>query len=165
MLRHLWHQLQPQVFWHLKLQAWYTYLWPVSAIPLYRTSGAPAGCKIKRCKAKALYKQHPEMWPSFLGPSLSEMNWHKWKSGKVWCGLTSPHVKLFLEIRDVVSSRPIKKRTSQTVISKFKSQHLRWYGGVLVPVAWVTCTDSLVTNGFICCLLPFFISALPTFLC
>ena len=46
-------------------------------------------------------------------------------SGKVFCGLTSPHFKLFLETVGVVSSGPKRKRTILTVIAaKFKSQHL-----------------------------------------
>ena len=64
-------------------------------------------------------------------------------SGKMCCGLTSPHFKLFLEIMDVMSSGPKRKRTIQTVISaKLKSQHLWRYGGVWMPMAsWVTCTS------------------------
>ena len=37
------------------------------------------------------------------------------QSGKVCCGLTSPHFKLFLEIMDMVSSGPKRKRTIQTL--------------------------------------------------
>ena len=74
-------------------------------------------------------------------------------SGKVFCGLTSRHFKLFLENVDVVSSGPKRKRTIRTVMdAKFKSQHLWWYGAVLVPVAWGTCTSvkaPLMLKGYI----------------
>ena len=73
------------------------------------------------------------------------------QSGKACCGLTSPHFKLFLEIKDDVSSVLKRKRTIQIVISaKSKSQHLWWYGGVLVAMAWATCTyvkAPLMLNG------------------
>ncbi len=43
---------------------------------------------------------------------------------------------------DVASSGLKRKRTIQIAFSaKFKSQHLWWYGGVSVPMAWVTCTS------------------------
>ena len=61
---------------------------------------------------------------------------------KVCCGLTSPYFKLFWEILDVLSSRLKRYRTIQIVIStKLKRQHLWWYGGVSVAMAWVTCTS------------------------
>lgn len=44
---------------------------------------------------------------------------------------------------DAESFRLKRKRSIQIVTSaKFKSQHLCWYGGVLVPMAsWVRCTS------------------------
>ena len=74
------------------------------------------------------------------------------QSGKVCCGLTSPHFRLFSLIMDVVSSGLKRKRTIQIVTSaNFKSQHLWWYGDALVPMAsWVTFTSvkaSLMLKG------------------
>ncbi|MBN3309037.1 RFFL ligase, partial [Amia calva] len=43
LLKHLWHQLQPQVFWSMMLQAWHTYFWAVPPILFCRTSQAPSG--------------------------------------------------------------------------------------------------------------------------
>ena len=89
-------------------------------------------------------KSHSSTTPrnavDFSGP---ELIWDGlMPSGKVFCGLTSRHFKLFLENVDVVSSGPKRKRTIRTVMdAKFKSQHLWWYGAVLVPVAWGTCTS------------------------
>ena len=49
---------------------------------------------------------------------------------------------------DIVSSGPKRKWTIRIVISaKFKSQHLWWYGGVLTPMAWVTCTSVKESNN------------------
>ena len=57
---------------------------------------------------KALYEQRPEMWPAFLGLSSSEVDWHKVeKCAVVWW----VHISLFLEIIDIVSSGPKRKRT------------------------------------------------------
>lgn len=36
-------QLKPQVFWKMMKQAWHTYLWAVSPIPLCSASQAPSG--------------------------------------------------------------------------------------------------------------------------
>ena len=59
------------------------------------------------------------------------------QSGKVFCGL---HFTLFLEIMDVMSSGPKRKGLSRLLSEQ--SQHLWWYGGVLVTMAsWVTCTS------------------------
>ncbi len=43
LLKCLWHQLQPQVFLNMMLQARHTYFWAVSPILLCRTSQAPSG--------------------------------------------------------------------------------------------------------------------------
>jgi len=40
---HLWHQLQPQVFLSLMLQAWHTYFQAVSPTIVCKTSQAPSG--------------------------------------------------------------------------------------------------------------------------
>ena len=101
---------------------------------------------IRKCNLKLYYaKQKPSSTTprnavDFSGP---ELIWDGlMPSGKVFCGLTSRHFKLFLENVDVVSSGPKRKRTIRTVMdAKFKSQHLWWYGAVLVPVAWGTCTS------------------------
>ena len=59
------------------------------------------------------------------------------RSGKVCCGLTSPHFKSILETMDIVSFGRKRKKTIQSVTSeKFKGQHLWTYVGVLVPMAW-----------------------------
>lgn len=60
---------------------------------------------------------------------------------------------------DVVSSGLKRKNTIQIVTStKFKRQHL-WCCGVLVPVAWETCTSvtavSFAITGFFQSLCPF----------
>lgn len=42
-----------------------------------------------------------------------------------------------------------RKRTIQNVIArKFKSQHLGWYGGVLVLIAWVSCTSLMLESTY-----------------
>ena len=49
----------------------------------------------------------------------------KWMDAKWKGGLRNPPFKLFVEVMDVMSSGPKRKRTIQIVIStKFKSQHL-----------------------------------------
>ena len=50
-------------------------------------------------KVTAIYQQHPKTLLTTLGPN-SELT----QSGKVCCGLTSPHFKLFSEIIDVVTA-------------------------------------------------------------
>lgn len=40
---HLWQQLQSQVILNMMPQAWHTYFWPVTPIPLCSTSQAPSG--------------------------------------------------------------------------------------------------------------------------
>ena len=86
-------------------------------------------------QVKAIYQQHPEYCsvPKLIRDGLTN-------GAKVFCGLTSPHFKLFLKIMDIMSSGPKTNRTIQTVISaKLKSQHTWWYVGVLA--SWVTCTS------------------------
>lgn len=56
------------------------------------------------------------------------------------------HSNCFLKTTDIVSSGLTRKRTIQVVTSaKFKRQHLWWCGGVLVPMAWITCTSVKAT--------------------
>lgn len=74
---------------------------------------------IHKCTLKLDYAKQK----TFSGPKLNldELI----QSGKVFFGLTSPHSKLFLEIVNVVSSGPKRKRTVRTVMDKkLKSQHL-----------------------------------------
>ena len=64
------------------------------------------------------------------------------------CGMMSPPFNLFLEIIDVVLSRPKRKRTIQIVTSvKFKSQCLLRNGRLVgnMPI----CEDVIIHEGYI----------------
>lgn len=87
--------------------------------------------------------------PKLIGDKLTQ-------SGKVRCGLTSPHFSLFLEVMDVVSSGLKRKRSVQN-----SAKHLWWCGAVLVSTAWTTWTSVkalfMIKGAFrfqsnICCL-------------
>ena len=66
------------------------------------------------------------------------------EGGNVCCHLTSPHFRLFLEIVYIMSSELKRRTTIQTATStNFKSRHLRWYGGVMVLIAWLTIGDGV----------------------
>lgn len=93
--------------------------------------------KTLQCKAKAIYQQHPETPLASLGPSSSEMDWHKVeKCAVVWrVHISNCFWKLW------TSCPPGQRGKGPSGSHKFKSQHLWWYGGELVPMEWVTCTS------------------------
>ena len=78
LLWHLWQQLQPQVFWNMKPQAWHTYLWPVSPIPLYRTSRAPSGWMGSVGAQQFPDPSRDVQWDSSLGSgwTFTELSWN-----------------------------------------------------------------------------------------
>lgn len=66
------------------------------------------------------------------------MDWHR----SLLC--TEEHT--FLKLKQFCLKR---KRTIQNVIGrKFKSQHLGWYGGVLVLITWVFCTPVMLKSTY-----------------
>lgn len=98
---------------------------------------------IYNCKAKAIYQQYPETeWTCWLLWARSHLRWTdtKWKKCAViwWVYILNCFLKSWMEC-----SLGFKwKRTIQFVTStKFKSLNLWWCRGVLVPMAWVTCTS------------------------
>ena len=110
------------------------------SVPRLCIRGASPSTQARMVQGLPLCEQLCEQTVQQFKNNVSQHTIGKLQSGKVCCGLMSPHFKQFLEIMDVVSSGPKGRRTIQIVISaKFKSLHLWWYGGVLVPMAWVTC--------------------------
>lgn len=56
------------------------------------------------------------------------------------------HIQIVFKNHGYCVLRANKERTIQVVTSaKFKRQHLWWCGGVLVPMAWITCTSVKLT--------------------